>query len=214
MLAPSSPVGSTAQAAGALDRAPRVRTTGGPAGDDAICFPSGRTCVNAAGVRSDKLTVRLIGQRAEWLAEVISMVDGTSVPRLRQVVLDTTDARALAEFYRDLLGLVYRPGDEPPPDGQDDERGRDWLVLRTPGDVPQLAFQQVAELPTATWPDPSIPQQLHLDLTVASVAELRTQHTRVLDLGGRMLHDRIDDPDEPLRVYADPSGHPFCVFVA
>jgi hypothetical protein len=26
--------------------------------------------------------------------------------------------------------------------------------------------------------------------------------------------DRIDDGTEPLRVYADPAGHPFCVFVA
>ena len=29
---------------------------------------------------------------------------------LRQTVLDTTDARGLAEFYRELLGLAYRPG--------------------------------------------------------------------------------------------------------
>jgi hypothetical protein len=142
------------------------------------------------------------------------MVDGTPVPSLRQVVLDTTQARALAEFYRELLGLVYRPGDELPPDGSDDERGRDWLVLRTPGGVPQLAFQQVSELPPVTWPDPAVPQQMHLDLTVASAGELRAQHDRVLELGGRMLYDRIDDPAEPLRVYADPSGHPFCIFVA
>jgi hypothetical protein len=32
-------------------------------------------------------------------------------------------------------------------------------------------------------------------------------------LGGRLLQDRRDDPDEPLRVYADPAGHPFCIFV-
>jgi hypothetical protein len=29
-----------------------------------------------------------------------------------------------------------------------------------------------------------------------------------------MLDDRSDDPQEPLRVYADPAGHPFCIFVA
>ncbi|WP_341721306.1 hypothetical protein QQG74_21795 [Micromonospora sp. FIMYZ51] len=40
-------------------------------------------------------------------------------------MLDSTDARALAEFYRQLLGFVYRPGDEPSADGRDDERGRD-----------------------------------------------------------------------------------------
>ena len=28
----------------------------------------------------------------------------------------------------------------------------------------------------------------------------------------RLLQDRSDDPEEPLRVYADLSGHPFCIF--
>ncbi|WP_367129025.1 VOC family protein [Saccharothrix sp. HUAS TT1] len=133
-----------------------------------------------------------------------------SVPRLRQVVLDSTDVRALAEFYRQLLGLVYRPGDEP---GEDDS-GVDWLVLRDPAGGAQVAFQQVDDLPEATWPDGPAPQQLHLDLTVTSVEELEAQHRRVLELGGRLLRDRSDDPDEPLYVYADPAGHPFCVFVA
>jgi len=32
--------------------------------------------------------------------------------------------------------------------------------------------------------------------------------------GARLRLDRSDDEDEPLRVYADPSGHPFCIFVA
>jgi catechol 2,3-dioxygenase-like lactoylglutathione lyase family enzyme len=147
--------------------------------------------------------------------EVIALTAQETVPTLRQVVLDCTDARSLAEFYRRLLGLVYRPGDEPPEPGVADERGADWLVLRTPDGVPQLAFQQVEELPEATWPDPGpVPQQLHLDTTVASVAELEVQHGRVLGLGGRLLLDRSDDPEEPLRVYADPAGHPFCVFVA
>jgi Glyoxalase-like domain len=48
-------------------------------------------------------------------------------PRLRQVVLDCTDARTLAEFYRRLLGLQYRPGDEPPPAGEADVNGHDDL---------------------------------------------------------------------------------------
>ncbi|MBQ0896971.1 VOC family protein [Micromonospora sp. U56] len=141
------------------------------------------------------------------------MVDRESVPRLCSVVLDCTDARSLAEFYRSLLGLVYRPGDEPPEAGQANERGRDWLVLRAPDGAPQLAFQQVDQLPEATWPENRVPQQLHLDLTVASVEELQVQHERVMRLGGRLLYDRSDDPDEPLRVYADLAGHPFCIFV-
>ncbi|HEY8307114.1 MAG TPA: VOC family protein [Lapillicoccus sp.] len=132
---------------------------------------------------------------------------------LRQTVLDTTDARGLAEFYRELLGLAYRPGDEPPPGEQDDERGRDWLVLRNPGGS-QLAFQQVDDLPPSTWPGPGVPQQLHLDLAVTTRQAFEREHDRALALGARLLLDRSDDEDEPLYVYADPVGHPFCIFVA
>jgi catechol 2,3-dioxygenase-like lactoylglutathione lyase family enzyme len=137
-----------------------------------------------------------------------------AIPSLLQTVLDTTNARELAEFYRQLFGLRYRPGDEPPADGEPDERGEDWLVLTDADGARKLAFQQVAELPAASWPDNSPhPQQLHLDTTVASVAELDAAGKRALALGARLLLDRSEDPDEPLRVYADPAGHPFCIIV-
>ncbi|QTE31459.1 VOC family protein [Pengzhenrongella sicca] len=132
-------------------------------------------------------------------------------PTVRQVVLDGTDARALAEFYRELLGLTYRPGDERPPAGEPDPLGADWLVLEVPGGG-RLAFQQVPVLPPATWPEGPRPQMLHLDLTVVSRAELDRHHASALELGARLLQDRASDPDEPLRVYADPAGHPFCLF--
>ena len=135
-------------------------------------------------------------------------------PALAQVVLDGTDARALAEFWRQLLGLEYREGDEEPPAGEPDERGADWLVLRGADGGRQLAFQQVSELAPSTWPQHAVPQQLHLDLTVGSVAALEEQHGRALALGARLLLNRSDDEEEPLRVYADPAGHPFCIFVA
>jgi catechol 2,3-dioxygenase-like lactoylglutathione lyase family enzyme len=134
-------------------------------------------------------------------------------PQLLQVVLDTTDARRLAEFYRQLLGLRYRPGDELPAAGAPDPQGQDWLVLRDADGANRVAFQQVAELPEATWPDGPHPQMLHLDLTVTSVAELDAHGARALELGARLLRERADDPEEPLRVYADPAGHPFCIFV-
>jgi catechol 2,3-dioxygenase-like lactoylglutathione lyase family enzyme len=135
------------------------------------------------------------------------------IPRIRQVVLDATDARALAEFYRKLFGLSYRPGDEPPPPGEPDPKGRDWLVLRD-DDGMHLAFQQTDVLPRSTWPDPDVPQQLHLDTTVPDVDALDGARARALALGATQLYDRSDDPDEPLYVFADPMGHPFCIFVA
>jgi len=135
----------------------------------------------------------------------------TEFPRLLHTVLDTTDVRALAEFYRRLLGLRYRPGDEPPADGSPDDA--DWLVLVTSTGVRQLAFQKVDELTRTTWPRPQVPMQLHLDLTVVDRAELERQRKRAEALGAVLLLDRTDDADEPLYVFADLSGHPFCVFV-
>jgi catechol 2,3-dioxygenase-like lactoylglutathione lyase family enzyme len=134
-------------------------------------------------------------------------------PTLRSVVLDTTDPRTLAEFYRQLLGYDYRAGDELPPPGEPDPRASDWLVLVAPAGRARVAFQHVANLTRSTWPGGAVPQQLHLDLSVASVGELASQHARALSLGATLLEDRFDDPVEPLYVYADPAGHPFCIFV-
>src|SRR5262245_3431178 len=138
----------------------------------------------------------------------------TTFPALRAVVLDATDARAVAEFWRQLLGYVYRSGDEPPSAGQPDPNGEDWLVLRDGAGVARRAVQAVADLPASTWPDAGVPQQLHLDLTVPDVAALAAQRDRALELGATELQDRSSDPDEPLYVFADPAGHPFCIFVS
>ncbi len=130
-------------------------------------------------------------------------------PKLLQTVLDTEDPRGLAEFYRQLLGLAYRSGDEP-----DSNRGDgDWLVLVDSSGGRVLAFQQVVSLQRTTWPASDVPMQLHLDMTVHDVEELHEQRRRAEDLGAQVLLDRSTDPDEPLYVLADPAGHPFCVFV-
>lgn len=136
----------------------------------------------------------------------------TEYPVLLHTALDTTKPRELAEFYRELLGLQYRPGDESPSGGETDEA--DWLVLVDSEGVRKLAFQQVDQLARTTWPEHDVPMQLHLDLTVSSRSELETQRDRAESLGAEMLLDRTDDPGEPLYVFADLSGHPFCIFVA
>ena len=133
-------------------------------------------------------------------------------PQLLHTVLDTTRPRALAEFYRELLGLQYRPGDEPPVDATADDT--DWLVLVDSEGTRKLAFQQVDSLPRTTWPRHDVPMQMHVDFTVRSTEELQRQRQRAEGLGAELLLDRTDDPDEPLYVFADLSGHPFCIFVA
>jgi catechol 2,3-dioxygenase-like lactoylglutathione lyase family enzyme len=132
-------------------------------------------------------------------------------PKLLHTAIDTTDCRGLAEYYRELLGLRYRDGDEPPADGSVDDA--DWLVLVDGSGVRKLAFQQVDRLERTTWPEHDVPMQMHLDLTVGSRDELERQRERAEALGATLRLDRTDDPDEPLYVLADPSGHPFCIFV-
>ena len=133
------------------------------------------------------------------------------VPQLLHTVLDAVDVRAEADFWRDLLGLAYRPGDEVPASGRDDA---DWLVLTHPDGRRCLAIQGVDSLPPSRWPEPGHPSVSHLDTTVPSRSALDAVHERVLGLGAELRLDRTDDPDEPLRAYASPAGHVFCVFVA
>ncbi len=136
----------------------------------------------------------------------------TGFPQILQTVLDTTDVRRLAEFYRQLLGLQYRTGDEPATKGTADDA--DWLVLTDGQGNRKLAFQHVDRQERTTWPLPDVPMQMHLDLTVPDRETLEHHHSRALALGAELRLDRTDDPNEPLYVYADPAGHPFCIFVA
>ncbi len=136
-------------------------------------------------------------------------------PRIAEVVLDCTDPRRLAEFYRKLLGYEYLEdmGQEMPEEGQPDPTGDDWLNLMDPEKRVHLAFQKVDRLPRSTWPEDDISQQMHLDLMVSSREELDRQHAFVLALGGELLREHLES-DQPIRIYADPEGHPFCIFVA
>ena len=110
------------------------------------------------------------------------------------VVLDCPDPSALAGFYAGLLDL-QRLQDDP-----------DWVSIGEAGSAPKIAFQRVVDYVAPTWPDPAVPQQLHLDLAVEA-SELDDAESTVLRLGGRRLPGGGDD----FRVYADPAGHPFCL---
>ena len=126
-----------------------------------------------------------------------------AVPRLMNPVLDADDVRVLAEFYRQLLDLRYRDGD--PED--------DWATLLYPDGSRCLSIQHTDDLQPTTWPEPGVPQQMHLDLSVPSKQVLDEEHERVTSLGARLRLDRSDHPQEPLRAYADPAGHIFCLLV-
>lgn len=131
-------------------------------------------------------------------------------PQLMHTAIDTTDPRGLAEFYRELLGLRYRPGDEPSKHGPDDV---DWIVLLHEDGSRALAIQEVPRLTPTTWPEHDVPMQMHLDLSLSSRDALEETRAKAERLGARLVFDRSDDDDEPLYVLADPAGHPFCILV-
>jgi predicted enzyme related to lactoylglutathione lyase len=125
---------------------------------------------------------------------------------LRNVVLDSTDVPRLAEFYRELLDWSY-------PDGVDmaPEDSTDWRTLVGPNGE-RLGFQQATAVAATTWPEPTVPQQIHLDFRLDTVEELRERQQRALRLGATVRMDRSDDEEEPLWVLTDPAGHTFCLF--
>jgi catechol 2,3-dioxygenase-like lactoylglutathione lyase family enzyme len=147
---------------------------------------------------------------AAWTVDR-GMPSSDDVPHLLQTVVDTPAPRELAEFYRSLLGLRYRDSDAP---GADESEEPEWLVLTADDGTRRLAFQYAPDQPRPQWPTGSPPQMLHLDLTVDSTAALEQQRARALRLGAAVLTDLSADTTEPLIVFADASGHPFCIFVA
>lgn len=135
----------------------------------------------------------------------------SAYPVLLHTVIDARDCRELAEFYRQLLGLHYRAGEEPPADDTADDA--DWLVLLNEAGERVVTIQEKNDTTPPTWPSERVPMQLHIDYKVPTVEELERHRARAVELGARVLLDRSDDEGEPLYVLADPAGHPFCLLV-
>ena len=167
------------------------------------------------GAPDERNMYQLVQTDDGWKIAVLTpltLAEGTSeYPRLLHTVIDTTAPRRSAEFYRQLLGYIYRPGDEPGSGA--DSVDPDWLVLSDTRGRRKLAFQRVDRLEPTTWPKPDVPMQLHLDFTVTDTGELARQRRRAEGLGAELIVDRTDDEGEPLYVFTDLDGHPFCIFV-
>ncbi|TWP34135.1 VOC family protein [Leekyejoonella antrihumi] len=132
-------------------------------------------------------------------------------PALLHTVIEAPDCRAVAEFYRLLLGLHYREGEEPPPEGAPDDA--DWLVLLDQDGSRVMAIQENTRTTCPSWPSEDVPMQMHMDFKVPTVEDLERHRDHAEELGARLLYDRSQDEGEPLYVMADPAGHPFCLLV-
>lgn len=109
------------------------------------------------------------------------------IGRLHHVVIDCRDPGALAAFYSELLGLPVT------------YESPDWVVVAENNTTSGIAFQLAPDHVPPLWPDAARPQQFHLDVMVEDV---ETAVPRVERLGARRLSGHV---------FADPSGHPFCL---
>ena len=118
---------------------------------------------------------------------------------LSATVLDAPDPRALARFYQHLFGW---------PVAQDDPT---WVTLRPPGGGPGLSFQLEELYERPTWPSERERQQMQLHLDI-EVDDLAAAGALAEDAGAERVGGHTDE-HEDVRVYRDPAGHPFCLFV-
>ena len=109
------------------------------------------------------------------------------------VVFDTADLAVESTFWAKLLGGTV--------DAEDD-----WHTVSVDGE-PRLGFQLAPNHVRPDWPDGE-PQQMHLDLYVD---DIREAHQHALSVGATLLKPAEDTAAEGFQVYADPSGHPFCL---
>lgn len=116
---------------------------------------------------------------------------------LTATVLDSPDAGDLAAFYQRLLGWPIRQN----------EPG--WVTLRAPDGGAALSFQTETDYVRPSWPAKPGDQQMmmHLDIEVDDLDAAGAHAVAA----GAVLADY--QPQDDVRVYLDPAGHPFCLWV-
>lgn len=116
------------------------------------------------------------------------------------VVLDSRDPAGLASFYEQLLSWERRSDDDPT-----------WVTSGPRGGAgrPGLSFQLEEVHRPPVWPASSTDQQMQVHLDI-QVDDLETAGARAVELGARLAGFQ---PQDDVRVYLDPAGHPFCLFL-
>ena len=114
-------------------------------------------------------------------------------------VLGTPDPRGLARFYQRLLGWPIRDDTD------------EWATLRPSDGSTGLSFQLERDHVPPVWPPEPGAQQMqqHLDFLVD---DLDAACALAEEAGAQQVGGHEDD-DEIVRVFHDPAGHPFCLFV-
>ncbi len=113
------------------------------------------------------------------------------------VNIGASDPERLANFYLQLLDLTVV------------EQEADWILLRDPRGGVGLSFQRETPYERPVWPTRPGAQQMMLHLEIR-VDDLAAASARAEECGATLA---ADQPQDDVRVYLDPDGHPFCLWL-
>jgi len=112
--------------------------------------------------------------------------------RLGLTAIDCSDPAVLADFWAALLG------------GEVAHRNDEFHAVKVGGDWVVAVKVQDYKMPT--WPDSTVPKQMHLHLKVDDLDAAQADAVR---LGARLA--TVQTNPEFWRILLDPAGHPFCL---
>jgi catechol 2,3-dioxygenase-like lactoylglutathione lyase family enzyme len=116
---------------------------------------------------------------------------------LTTVTINAPDPGELARFYQRLLG--WQMGTQEP----------DWVVLRNPDGGIGLGFQTEEGYARPVWPARAGDQQMMMHLEIR-VDDLDAAGAHAAACGATLAEYQ---PQRDVRVYLDPVGHPFCLWL-
>lgn len=116
---------------------------------------------------------------------------------LTTVNISAPDPGALARFYERLLGWPIAV-EEP-----------DWVAVRDPAGGVGLSFQSETYYTRPVWPPTPTDQQMMMHLEIR-VDDLESAGAHAEACGATLADFQ---PQDDVRVYLDPAGHPFCLWL-
>ncbi|MFJ3582452.1 VOC family protein [Streptomyces sp. NPDC090127] len=121
-----------------------------------------------------------------------------AVNKTSMLVLDCTDAQALAHFYAELLAGEIHIGEDPD------------LIEVVGGSGVRLAVRRDHGYAPPSWPRPEDALQAHLRILVGP-EDLDEAEREAVSLGARPVDVDTEEGPREARLFSDPAGHSFTI---
>lgn len=132
------------------------------------------------------------------LGKCHGMAGEAHVPTLTTVSISAPDPGVPARFYQQLLGWEIKAEE------------RDRILLKAAGGGVGIAVQREEDHVRPRWPAGPFDQQMMMHLEIR-VEDLERAGAKAVALGAVLAGHQ---PQEDVRVYFDPAGHPFYLWFA